>query len=180
MKRLFVLLLLLVLTGCGRAGYSFGPPKPGDGVVTLIKETTRERLTVVYREAGFIIPPAMRQIEHLMRDNNNGMAGHIDPNLIVLLDDLTGYMGLPDNVPIIITSGYRSPMSNHDLRKKSGQVAENSYHLNGQAADIKIPNVPGQAIARAAKNMRRGGVAYYSSSHHVHVDVGPVRTWDAH
>jgi len=77
------------------------------------------------------------------------------------------------------TSGYRSRATNNSLRRNGGQAAENSYHIRAQAADIKIPGVPGSKVAAMAKQLRRGGVAYYASSDHVHVDVGPVRSWKA-
>ena len=179
MKQLGLLFLLLTLTGC--AGYHhYGPPHPGDGVVTLIHQRTGERATIVYREAGFILPDAMKKIDYLMRDNANNMTVKMDPNLIILLDDLTGAMGLPGDVPIIICSGYRSPWTNNDLHKQSPQVAENSYHLLGRAADIKIPGVSGTDIYEAAKALHRGGYAYYPRSGHVHVDTGPPRTWSTY
>jgi uncharacterized protein YcbK (DUF882 family) len=32
-------------------------------------------------------------------------------------------------------------------------------------------------VSERAKAMRRGGVAHYPRTDHVHLDVGPVRTW---
>lgn len=42
------------------------------------------------------------------------------------------------NAPVVITSGYRSPA----LNRKVGGVAH-SQHLTGEAADIRLPRIPG-------------------------------------
>lgn len=42
------------------------------------------------------------------------------------------------NVPVVITSGYRCPA----LNAKVGGVAH-SQHLTGEAADIRLPRIPG-------------------------------------
>lgn len=176
MRTLLSLMLVLMLTACAGGG-GVPPFKPGDGVVTLVNQIGHEKATIRYREAGFIIPPAMAQIDHLMRDMRTGMTGSTDPNLIIFLDELTATLGLPGDVPIVITSGYRSPMTNNGLRKASSKVAENSFHLYGKALDFKIPGVDSGRIAQTALAMKRGGVATYGSSGHVHIDTGPVRTW---
>lgn len=51
--------------------------------VTLVNQVTHERATVRFREAGFIMPPAMAQVDHIMRDMRTGMTGSIDPNLMI-------------------------------------------------------------------------------------------------
>jgi uncharacterized protein YcbK (DUF882 family) len=149
-------------------------------VVTLINQRSGERGTIRFREAGFIIPPAMNQINWLLRDTRANQPGAIDPSLIIFLDDLTGALGLPGDIPILIKSGYRSPITNANLRRKSPQVAENSYHLKGMAIDFAIPGVSGRTVYNMAVRLRRGGAAYYESSDHVHIDTGPVRTWRAY
>jgi len=176
MKHLATLCLLFALAACAGPQPQFAF-KPGDGVVTLVTQRTNERATIRFREAGFVMPAAIKQADYLMRDVRTGMVGSTDPNLLIFLDDLTATLGLPGNVPVIVTSGYRSPMTNNGLRQASGKVAENSYHLYGQALDFKIPDMDGRTIAQVAQQMRRGGVAYYANTGHVHIDTGPVRTW---
>lgn len=178
MRNFLAIFLCLLLSGC--FGFGGGAPRPGDGLLTLQNQRTGERSTVQYRMQSGYDPAGLWQLSYLMRDTNIAAAAPMDPRLFDFIDDICGALGLPPQAVVVITSGYRSPQTNAQLRRKSGQVAENSYHLRGQAADIKIPGVPGSRVAQVAKQLRRGGVAYYASSDHVHVDVGPVRSWAAH
>ena len=79
--------------------------------------------------------------------------------------------------PFEIISGYRSPASNNELRNQSRGVAKRSFHLTGQAVDIRLPGVQLAQLRRAAIAQRAGGVGFYPSSGFVHVDTGPFRTW---
>jgi uncharacterized protein YcbK (DUF882 family) len=173
---LWLLPLMLLLVGCS----SFGTPPHGHGVVTLQNQRSGERMTVQYRfPNGQLDPAGMWQASILMRDVRTGEAVSMDPRLLDFIVDVRTALRLPPQAVIVITSAYRSPQTNAELRRQSRQVAENSYHLKGQAADIKIPGVPGSRVAQAAKSLRRGGVAYYQSSEHVHLDTGPPRSWSA-
>jgi uncharacterized protein YcbK (DUF882 family) len=83
----------------------------------------------------------------------------------------------PVGKPFEIISGYRSPATNNLLRKTSSGVAKGSYHMLGQAVDLRLPGVPLKKIRNAAVQMRRGGVGYYPQSDFIHIDTGPVRSW---
>jgi len=175
MKRLASFVLVLLLSGC--AGYA---PRTS-GVLTISNQRTGETSTVQYRlPNGAIDPAGAWQLSYLMRDVRAAEGMAMDPRLFDFLDAICGELGLPAGAPVVITSGYRSRMTNDSLRQASRQVADNSYHMRGQAIDIKIPGVPGDRVAAVAKRLRRGGVAYYPSSGHVHIDVGPVRSWSAY
>ncbi len=50
-------------------------------------------------------------------------------------------------------------------------------HLTGQAIDIRLPGSSLSDVRDAAKELKRGGVGYYSDSDFVHVDTGKVRAW---
>ena len=99
----------------------------------------------------------------------------IDVKLVNLLYDIKQHLGYDKQFNIV--SGYRSPHTNAELRKRREGVAKNSYHIKGQAVDIYVPNVSIRKLRDVALGMKRGGVGYYPSSHFVHVDVGPVRSW---
>lgn len=75
--------------------------------------------------------------------------------------------------PIILNSGYRSPQT---TRKTEG-AARNSQHLSGKAADIVIPDVPTDYLAKLALYLQGGGVGFYPSKGFVHVDSGNLRVW---
>lgn len=171
----FLLLLGLILSATGCASYKPAPPR---GILTLENQKSGERETLTYlRPDGRLDEAAAWRLSYLMRDVTAGAGTAMDPRLFSFLDSLSATLGLPVSRPVIITSGYRTPETNARLRQGSPQVAENSYHMRGQAADIKIRGIKGARVARAAKALARGGVAHYPRSDHVHIDVGPVRSW---
>ena len=193
-KFLFILCLLVPLTSCslwndvgyasrsGRLVKQYGgkktrPDYAAHRFVVLRRSGTKERLTLTYYKKGSYNPAALRKINKLFRDRLTGRIGKIDPELIDFMVDIRTRLGLPPTVEFIVLSGYRAPESNRKLRRSNKQVAKNSYHLRGWAVDFKIPHVNGKAIAEIAKTMQRGGVSYYPSSNHVHVDLGNIRTW---
>jgi zinc D-Ala-D-Ala carboxypeptidase len=75
-------------------------------------------------------------------------------------------------VPLIVTSGYRSPA--HNARVGG---AANSMHLRGQAFDISMNNMDPEWFIREAKRQGFGGIGTYPKQGFVHVDTGPVRAW---
>lgn len=179
------------LTGC--AGHHAAPPPPaasaappsregravvdGDRRIVLVHLPDHERLDIVYWHDGVYDPVAMAAINHLMRDHNTGEEHEIAPALIDFMVGLLARVSLPNSTEVDILSGYRSPATNAALVKVNRHAARDSYHMRGEAADIRIPALPGNAIGEIAKTMQWGGAAFYDGSGHTHVDTGPVRTW---
>lgn len=99
----------------------------------------------------------------------------VDPGLYFLLEEIRADFG----EPIYINSGYRSPEHN---RKIGG--APNSFHVKGQAADIRPTRYKdSEKWARALGRLKiianrrcTGGVGFYPTF--VHVDLGPHRRWN--
>lgn len=99
----------------------------------------------------------------------------VDPALYVLLEEIRAEFG----EPICINSGYRSPEHNAAVGG-----AKNSFHVKGQAADIrpsmgKPPEEFNSALGRLKVIANRkciGGVGFYPAF--VHVDLGPKRRWN--
>ena len=164
---------LVLLTGC--AG---GRPHTS-GTLTIQNQLSGERDTVAYLlpEGGLNVDGAWR-LSYLMRDVKAGEGTAMDPRLFVFLDEICSALRLDERRPVIITSGYRSRARNAALSRVNSGVAENSYHTRGQAIDFKIAGISGKKIAKIAWSLQRGGVAYYPSTGHVHIDTGPVRTWE--
>lgn len=194
MRKLLLLLVLIVpLSSCSvwdDPGYTrrgglvkqYGGKKTRPDYATqrrvvLQRTGTKERVNVVYYKSGRYLPHALRKINKVFRDRNDGRVGKVDPELIDFMVDIRTRLGLPPTVVFEVMSGYRSKASNRRLRRSNKQVAKNSFHLRGWAVDFKIRHVNGRAIAEIAKTMQRGGVSYYPSSNHVHVDLGKIRTW---
>jgi uncharacterized protein YcbK (DUF882 family) len=145
--------------------------------VSLRNLHTEECLETVYFEDGQYIPEAMQKVRHVLRDFRNGQQHEIEPQLIDLLDTVRARTGT--HQPFHVISGYRSPQTNamlHDEHENSG-VANHSLHMQGEAIDIRLPDVALDHLRNAAFGLQRGGVGYYPSSNFVHVDVGDVRHW---
>ncbi|ANC90458.1 DUF882 domain-containing protein [Azospirillum humicireducens] len=146
--------------------------------VVLHHPGSGETVSVTYwRPGDGYDPVAMREISVLFRDRRSDEMIPIDPALIDMLVELRQRVGAAPESPIRITSGYRSSATNASLSRSNPNVAENSYHLRGQAADFSIPGIPPARLAEEAAAMQRGGYAMYAHTGHVHVDTGPFRTW---
>lgn len=136
---------------------------------------TNADLSVVYYSDGGYLPEALGQINHLLRDFRTEEIHVIDPNLLDTLYDLaasTGSGGVYD-----VISGYRSPATNAQLRKKSNGVAKRSLHMLGRAIDVRLADVDSKILRDAAIRLKKGGVGYYARSDFVHLDTGRFRTW---
>jgi uncharacterized protein YcbK (DUF882 family) len=165
-----------ILAGCAGPGRDSGnQPLGGDRRVALYNTDTGEHLNLLYRVKGEVDPQAMTAVSSLFRDRRSGEADPVDPALMDYMSDVVARLGLPDTTEIHITSGYRSPATNAALARTNGNVADDSYHMRGQAADMRVPGVPLSRLAEVAQDTQRGGYAMYVS--HVHIDTGPVRTW---
>lgn len=182
MRHLLRLSLLGLLAGGTLAGCASTPnPQASLGgdprSIVLHHPASGETVGVTFRRADGYDPQALDRIATLFRDRRTGETVPVDPTLVELLADLRDRCGAGPDTPVHITSGYRSPLTNVALARSNPNVAENSYHLRGQAADIAIPGVPPRRLAEEAAALQRGGYALYVHTGHVHVDTGPVRTW---
>lgn len=114
------------------------------------------------------------KIDRLMRSKGSGEVTGISLELLELLARMQAAF---KGARIEVVCGYRSPQRNAALRKRNKRVAKESYHIDGMAADIRIPGVPAKKLRDFARSLEAGGVGYYPKKGFIHVDVGPVRTW---
>ena len=183
---------MLALTGCGVEtggirpvqGYGFNQssrtPYSGqrraDYKALAFEHThTGEKLRLTYFERGDYVKGALHEINYLLRDFRTGDIHPIDTALLDQLFELRQTLAL--NRPFQVISGYRSPLTNSQLRRASHGVAERSFHLQGRAIDIRIEGVSCKTVRNAALTLAQGGVGYYPRSEFVHLDTGSVRTW---
>jgi uncharacterized protein YcbK (DUF882 family) len=136
---------------------------------------TAERLSVCYYSNGAYRPDALARIDHILRDHRTGEVKSMDPQLLDLLASVQGQLGC--SAPFHIISGYRSPETNAQLRKRTTGVAKFSYHMLGRAIDIRLPGCDTRRLRKACLAYRKGGVGYYPRSDFVHLDTGSIRTW---
>lgn len=143
-------------------------------VLQLYNTHTGESIRSVFWAEGDFIPEALSDLNKILRDHRNDQIAVIDPQLLLLLEQVSDKFG---KQPLHIISGYRSPESNRMLAERSGGVAKHSMHIDGKAIDIRIPGCDLSRVHRAALAARGGGVGYYPSSQFVHMDTGRLRSW---
>jgi uncharacterized protein YcbK (DUF882 family) len=136
---------------------------------------TGEKLTIVYREQGVLIPQALVEVNHYLRDFRTEQIHDIDAALLDTLHALYSTFDGRGNFEVI--SGYRSPHTNAVLRHVTTGVAENSLHIQGRAIDVRLTSAKTTALRDAALALQAGGVGYYAESNFVHLDTGKVRSW---
>ena len=136
---------------------------------------TGERLSATFWSGGNYLDDGIEEISWLLRDHRADETSNMDTGLLDLLYTLQQKTGHAGEYHVI--SGYRSPATNAMLSKQSSGVAKRSYHMLGQAIDIRLPGFDTRELQRAARSLKAGGVGYYSRSDFVHVDTGRVRYW---
>lgn len=148
---------------------------PVERTLRLYNTHTGETVRSIFWAEGQFVPEALKDINKLLRDHRSNTIAEIDPQLIMLLDNVSSKFGGNDVLHVI--SGYRSPETNRKLAAASGGVARHSMHLDGKAIDIRLPGRDLAQLHKAALAMRGGGVGYYPGSQFVHMDTGRLRTW---
>ncbi|KGB83077.1 MAG: DUF882 domain-containing protein [Confluentimicrobium sp.] len=143
--------------------------------IAMYSGRTGERINTIYWIEGSYIKEAAKEINHFMRDWRVDSAKVMDLRTIDIMAAAHRLMDTTE--PYMLLSGYRSPQTNAMLRAKSRNVAKNSLHMKGQAADLRLENRSVNQIYNAATSCNAGGVGKYTGSNFVHMDCGDIRTW---
>lgn len=157
------------------------PPPPGPRQLAFRHLHTGEDLKVVYWQDGKYVWDSLMQVRKLLRDFRSGEEHIIDVRLLDILATLQAMTNSTE--PYRIISAFRSETTNTALADQSAQangtsqVAKKSLHMEGKAMDVRLNDVSIIGLRDAALSLKGGGVGYYPDSGFVHVDVGPVRTW---
>lgn len=158
------------------------PTPPGPRRLTFRHLHTAEDLDVTYWRDGHYDWDGLAAVRKLLRDFRSGEEHPIDVRLLDILVTLRAMTGSSE--PFRIISAFRSPATNDMLRDQSAavnggdsQVARKSLHMEGKAMDVRLNDVSLTGLRDAALRLGGGGVGYYPDSAFVHVDIGPVRTW---
>ena len=143
--------------------------------VSFRQAHTGESFSGVYRVGNRYLPEAFERLNYVLRDFRTGEVFPMDPRVIDILSMVQSRA--KSSVPFEVLSAYRSPKTNTNLRRASGGVAKNSFHMYGQALDIRNPNVSTKRLRNIAQGLKAGGVGYYPRSGFIHIDTGAVRSW---
>ena len=178
---------LLCLAGAAGVAAALPAPalaqRPGAGSPQAVRGAVR-RLIMVNTHTGEsfdgpvtmngrFVPMSLGRLNTMMRDNWSGHTARIDLRLYDLLARIQGVV----RRPLHLVSGYRSHSTNEYLRSQSPNVAENSFHMRGMAADFYVDGARPSGLARVARALGAGGVGMYQTSPYIHVDTGPRRSW---
>ncbi len=138
---------------------------------------TGERIDAIYWIDGRYVPEVLAEINFFMRDWRDNRQIRIDTRTIDIM--AASHRLLQVDEPYALLSGFRSPQTNAMLRARSNNVARESLHMKGEAADVRLRSRSVRQMAQAAVALSAGGVGSYSRSDFVHMDCGPVRNWGA-
>lgn len=144
--------------------------------LSLYNLHTTESFNDPFWAAGHYDLNALNQINKLFRDHRTNGVIEIDPRLLSILYLVSNKVGKPSQ-PFSVLSGYRSAETNRKLALQNSDVAKNSYHIKGQAVDIRLPGIETIQLRDAGLALRVGGVGYYEESDFLHLDTGSHRTW---
>ena len=152
--------------------------KSQDRYVSFYNQHTGESFEGLYRYGDQYIGASLHEINRVMRDFRTNEVHEMDPKLVDIMYNLQqGIWKKGGRGAYEVISGYRCKKTNDMLRAHGEGVAKNSYHIKGQAVDLRLKNFPTSEIKKVALDLKAGGVGYYRSSDFVHVDTGPVRHW---
>ena len=149
---------------------------PEEKLLSLYNPNTKERFDGIYWRNGSYVTEALKDINYLLRDTRTDAIKPIDKDLLDLVFSIS--IKLKSQRPLHVMCGYRTSRTNALLLKRNKRVAKNSYHLKGQAVDIRLPGIRTAELRQAAYELGQGGIGYYPRQRFVHIDVGPVRYWN--
>jgi len=150
--------------------------------IQLVRPASGEKTKLLYWKDGELIDSAYQELCHLLRDVNGKETAPIDPELLKTLWGAQAFVaryGIES--PVEILSGYRTRSSNNKLIEQGIPAARQSLHMEGKAADIRIPNLNEEVLGGLVRSFRQGGVGFYYRSGPrggwIHADTGLKRTW---
>lgn len=144
-------------------------------VLRLYNPRSKERAKVAFwdPEAGFL-EEGYRQCCWMLRDVQAGVWTNMSVGLLNKLFGIQAwldYYGIDPEMDLL--SGLRTPRTN----KATEGAAQQSRHLYGDAADVRLRRVGASVLGKMAQEFGPGGVGFYINSNFVHVDTGRTRTW---
>ncbi|WP_137177757.1 DUF882 domain-containing protein [Roseomonas sp. AR75] len=149
--------------------------RPGDRTRAIwIRNQAGEEVRAAYiRADGQMDWQVVARLQRLFRDLRQNATGPMPVLLLDKLGQIQARWGF--HRPLLLLSGYRTSRTNASLEG----AAQNSRHLEGQAADIQMAGVTPTDLAAVATDVSRHnmfmGIGTYGGF--VHVDIGPLRGW---
>jgi len=176
-----VILTLLFLFPLGRAmAEGTGQDRfflAGDGQIHIRNvKSEREARVDLLRPDGSLNEEGFTAIDEVFGFPTPEKGEHISPRLIFMLDYFSD-LAAPGKA-IQLTSGYRSPEYNAEIRSAGGNVARTSQHMDGMAADFYLEGVDGKELWDLVRSRNCCGVGHYGGAM-IHLDSARPRFWEA-
>jgi uncharacterized protein YcbK (DUF882 family) len=149
----------------------------GDGKLHIINVKTKQEADVrLILPNGSLDESALGRIDAVFGFSGQRKGDHISPRLLFMLDYFSDLVA-PGKV-IFLTSGYRSPEYNDNLKKAGGIVAKTSTHMDGLALDFFIEDINGKKLWELIREKNCCGVGHYGGKE-IHLDASRPRFWEA-
>ena len=149
----------------------------GDGKLHIKNVKTQQEANVkLIHPDGSLDDSALERIDAVFGFSAERKGDHISPRLIFMLDYFSDLVA-PGKV-IFLTSGYRSPEYNDNLKKAGGIVAKTSTHMDGLAMDFFIEGINGKKLWELIREKNCCGVGHYGGKE-IHLDASRPRFWEA-
>lgn len=140
----------------------------------LRRAGTNETIRATYWADGQILQPGYKEVCHLLRDVKAEVSADMSPRLLDILAGIQGWFKAhKQDRLIVVTSGLRTETTNANTES----AVKNSRHKTGGAADITLPDVPADYLAKLGLYLQGGGVGWYPNRNFVHVDDWKQRFW---
>lgn len=150
----------------------------GDGKLHIKNVITgKEANVVLLRADGSFNRSSFERIDEVFNFPTTLKGENVSLRLIFLLDYFSDLVA--PGKKIMIKSGYRSEDYNAEIRKKGGNTARTSTHIDGMAVDFYIEGVDGKRLWHIVKEHQCCGVGHYGGDV-IHLDSGRPRFWEAH
>ncbi|MCC2110719.1 MAG: DUF882 domain-containing protein, partial [Hyphomicrobiales bacterium] len=107
------------------------PAMAENRTLSFFNTHTKETLTITYKRNGRFDRAALDKLNWFLRDWRRDEKTKMDPALFDIIWNIYNQTGASQ--PIYVVSGYRSPVTNNMLRKRSRGVAKASQHTLGKA-----------------------------------------------
>lgn len=131
--------------------------------LSFLNSRSGEAIPTGYCSNGKFVRDAIKRTSQIKRDYHTGEIKYSDLNL----------SDIPLHVPIsIIISGYSSPRTSAALREITKGMPQKSLHLEGHAANTRIPGCKTSAIRHLLVQLKSGGVDFDAKYDFIQSDTG--------
>lgn len=184
MKNFFLLLILVFVIFYGKSSdaqqtknQNFYPFfYKGDGIITIKNLHNGRVAKIKYIDGnGNFNSTEFEKVNTVFGFPSHVLEETISKRLITFLDYFTDQYQVKDKT-IYMTSGYRSPKYNNNLRKKGRTAAKTSTHIDGMALDFYVNNIDGKELWEKIRHENCCGVGHYGGKN-IHLDSGRPRFW---